>query len=255
MKRLIGAFLLPFFVLLSLPAYAVTYALLEHDGSRIIERRDWGFDVPQDTTPGTPNPYWVPIETSDPGFDPLTQVKTGPVTTIFPDKVTIVWTVRQKTAQELADDLAAVQQEQTDRLGLVGFRALYMTDARNRKFVGASPITQNQFLDNLRLLYNNGVPSPDPQSPPTIVKLDASVTIGAIAGASFTDKTFTVTGLQVNDVILGLVFPAGTLPTTVAYQPLRVSAADTLVVRFAKIATGSVTPSAPQSMSVVVWRQ
>ena len=80
------------------------------------------------------------------------------------------------------------------------------------------------------------------------------MTIGAVAGAAFTDKTFAVPGLLTTDLILSVTFTAGLAPATISYAPLRVSAADTLAVRFAKIATGSVTPPAAQAVTVLVAR-
>lgn len=52
-------------------------------------------------------PYLLPVEIVDPPFDPATQVRTGPVYNVLADKVEAVYTVRAKTAQELADEAQA----------------------------------------------------------------------------------------------------------------------------------------------------
>ncbi|MGV8838984.1 MAG: hypothetical protein ACWA6X_01630, partial [Bauldia sp.] len=51
----------------------------------------------------------LPVEVTDPPFDPATQVRTGPVLTIEATRVTRVWTVRDKTAEELAAALEAAR--------------------------------------------------------------------------------------------------------------------------------------------------
>ncbi len=89
---------------------------------------------------------------------------------------------------------------------------------------------------------------------PRIVSADVAVTIGSIAAAAFTDKTFTVPGLLTTDLLLSAYFPAGLNPATISMTPLRISAADTLICRFAKISTGAVTPPTPQTLRVVVAR-
>jgi hypothetical protein len=53
------------------------------------------------------NPAGRPVETTDPPFDPATEVREGPTITILADKVTEVFTVRAKTQEELdADQLS-----------------------------------------------------------------------------------------------------------------------------------------------------
>lgn len=52
----------------------------------------------------------VPVVDTDPPFDGATQKRIGPVITVFPDKVTRVWTVVNLTAQELAAILDAQQE-------------------------------------------------------------------------------------------------------------------------------------------------
>jgi len=60
-----------------------------------------------DTPPSLPHKTTLqilPVVTTDPPFDPDTQVRIGPIVTIEQAQVTRVWTVRTKTPQELLDD-------------------------------------------------------------------------------------------------------------------------------------------------------
>lgn len=97
-------------------ARAGEYVLL--DGQNTILQRG-GFD----TRP--PDPVgkgwrWFPVFRTDPPYDAATQVKTGPVTTIGPSDVTMVWTVRAKTAQELDD----AKGDKISAIDMATFRAL-----------------------------------------------------------------------------------------------------------------------------------
>jgi len=65
---------------------------------------------------------WVPALDTDPPFDPATQKRSGPVVTVAPDRVTRVWTVTAKTAQELSDEQDAEAVGAVD--GMKAFRAL-----------------------------------------------------------------------------------------------------------------------------------
>jgi hypothetical protein len=48
------------------------------------------------------NPYLLPLEITDPTYDPIAEIKEGPVDTVFADRVTHVFTVRAKNAGEIA---------------------------------------------------------------------------------------------------------------------------------------------------------
>jgi hypothetical protein len=187
------------------PAWAERCALI--DKGNIIEwTQTKSSECPPD--PGGKGWDWRPAPVvARPVYDPAVQVLSGPTYTVGPTEITEVWTLRDKTAQELADDKAAA--------------------------------------DSARLSQQQGT---------GILRFTASVTIGSVAGAAFTDKTFTVTGLLATDLVLGVAFPSGLTPATIGYIPLRVSADNTLIVRFFKIASGAVTPPTPQNLTVVVLR-
>jgi hypothetical protein len=91
---------------------------------------------------------WLPVTVTDPAHDSANQVKEGPVTTILPDEVTIVWTVRSKTAQELDADRSG-QVESTDR---VAFLIAFQHENRLRAIEGQPAVSQTQFRNALKAL-------------------------------------------------------------------------------------------------------
>ncbi len=86
-------------LILAPPALADPYAKVL--GGAVVEYRDFSTPPPDMTRKGF---AWLPIVITDPAFDSTTQVRTGPVTTVEALRVTRVWTVRAKTAQELDED-------------------------------------------------------------------------------------------------------------------------------------------------------
>lgn len=70
-----------------------------------IAQRATDIDSTVQTKPGW---RWIPIETTKPAYDPVTQVREGPVITVETTRVTEVWTVRAKTAGEIDADKDAV---------------------------------------------------------------------------------------------------------------------------------------------------
>lgn len=78
------------------------YALVSP--TNVIDRYSQNVNPNVQTKPGW---KWLPVEVTDPSFNDNTQIRTGPVVTVLIDKVTRVWTVRDKTSQELTDELNA----------------------------------------------------------------------------------------------------------------------------------------------------
>jgi hypothetical protein len=70
----------------------------------VVVRIEANIDPSAGTKPGY---RWLPVEDTDPSHAPATQMKTGPVVTVEAARVTRVWTVRDKTAQELAEEATA----------------------------------------------------------------------------------------------------------------------------------------------------
>lgn len=122
------------------------YALLTPDGKFRLEERDWGAVVPKDVTPGTANPYWVPVTVVDPPFNPATEVKEGPVETIAADQVTRTWTVRAKTAGELD----AEKEHRLDDFDRLTLAVAFDHENRIRALEGKAAVTAAQFRAALK---------------------------------------------------------------------------------------------------------
>lgn len=237
-------------------ANAAQYALV-NGLDEIVDSREFATTPPD--LQATEGVRWLPYVDTNPPHDPVTQVKTGPVISVGASEVTRVWTVRDKTAQELDDDRTA----EVDSLSEPAIKGMLDTHNAWRVSVSLPVITEAQFRANLKTFIGSDPPPPDTSkvailkgtgAPTTILKFSANVTIGSISAATSTDKTFTVAGLLTTDTILSVTFISGLTPTTISYTPLRVSAANMLAIRFSKISTGSVTPPANQAIEVMVAR-
>lgn len=81
---------------------------------------------------------WLPIIVTNPTYDGNTQVKEGPVVTVNATDVTRVWTVRDKTAQEL--------DEQKDREAINALRTVkpLIMALNDGSFVPGSNYTNGQ---------------------------------------------------------------------------------------------------------------
>jgi len=102
--------------------------------------------------PGKPYRKFYTTEIVNPAYDPETQVKEGP--TIEEDHVNFirrtVYTVRDKTAQELDDD----KQTKVDNLDMVALRILFNHENRLRTLEGQGQVTLNQFKNAVKALIN-----------------------------------------------------------------------------------------------------
>lgn len=88
--------------------------------------------------------------------------------------------------------------------------------------------------------------------------ITAALTPAAVATITTVEQTFTVTGLSVGD---GLNAPDQILSISkaahqagLAITGARVSAADTLKITFVNPTAGSITPTAGELYTIVVWR-
>lgn len=102
-----------------------------------------------DPTVATRPPWkWLPVQETDPAYDPAGQVKEGPVVTVFADKVTRTWAVRAKTAQELDGEKDAV----VNGMDLVLLKVAFNHENRVRVLEGKQPITLAQFKAAIKAL-------------------------------------------------------------------------------------------------------
>lgn len=92
---------------------------------------------------------WLPVEVTDPLFDPATQIKEGPVLTVFADKVTRVWTVRAKTAPELDAD----KDSMVSAMDMLAFKVLLNHENRIRALESKATVTAAQFRATLKAMF------------------------------------------------------------------------------------------------------
>lgn len=119
------------------------FALIDATG-QIREFRD--FEITPPDLFASEGVKWLPVEITDPGFDPAIELKTGPVTTILIDKVTRVWTVRALTAEELD----ARKENQIDDISFLLFELAFDHENRIRVLEAKTPITKLQFRNALK---------------------------------------------------------------------------------------------------------
>jgi hypothetical protein len=131
---------------LTAAAPGTVFALIRPDNS--IDRRDANVDPNVQTRPGW---RWLPIVVTDPGaFDPATQVKEGPFTTVEAARVTDVYSVRAKTAAELSADKDSQIAGIANVLLQIAFK--HENDIRTGRLAGQPAITVAQFKAAIKAL-------------------------------------------------------------------------------------------------------
>ncbi len=100
--------------------------------------------------PGKPYRKFYDVAKVDPAWTSATQVRTGPV--IEEDHTAeirrYVWTVRDKTAEELDADKEAT----IDRFDALGFKVMFNHENRVRALEGKAAITAAQFRSALKAM-------------------------------------------------------------------------------------------------------
>jgi hypothetical protein len=87
------------------------------DNGVIVEFRQ--FEEAPSPLAGKPYRQFLPVVVTDPPFNSATQIRTGPVLTIEATRVTRVWTVTDKTAQQILDETNARRDEAASQLDQV----------------------------------------------------------------------------------------------------------------------------------------
>lgn len=133
--------LLILFMLCASPAIAgERMALVGPDGT--VLRYDSNIDPEAQTKEGY---QWLPApEAIKPAYDSATQVLSGPTITVGKDAVTTEYTVRDKTAQELADEAEATKEDRLGNVELFVLQTLCDHESRIRVREGKSAITFDQ---------------------------------------------------------------------------------------------------------------
>lgn len=94
-----------------------------------------------------------------------------------------------------------------------------------------------------------------PPAPVNILLAPATIaSFASVAGAAFSYQNLTVPGLLATDTIVRAWFSADFAPATITYEAERVAGANSLRMRFQKISTGAVVPTANQVLNVQVSR-
>ncbi len=94
---------------------------------------------------------WLVYERVDPPYNPATEIKTGPVRVVLIDRVQDVWTVRTRTAEEIAAAADAEKEFAIDQLG-AAFKVLFNHENRVRALEGKAAITALQFRTAVKAL-------------------------------------------------------------------------------------------------------
>ncbi len=102
-----------------------------------------------DNVPVHKRALWKPVVFvgKDATFNPATQVKVGPVTTVTPTEVVDTWTVRNKTQEELAATDVELSSRIDDAIANVTGKVLFKMANSIRTLQGQAPFTPAQFRD------------------------------------------------------------------------------------------------------------
>lgn len=107
------------------------YALVNVTTEAVVDEREFNGATPPDLRERE-GVEWRPIQVTAPAFDAKTQVRTGPVRTVFADRVEDVFTVRAKTAQEISDERDSVVGEFDNVDSITRAAVLVIKDELNR---------------------------------------------------------------------------------------------------------------------------
>ena len=102
---------------------------------------------------GKPQFTFLPApKVSAPEYDPATQVLTGPTYTVGKSEVTTEWNLRDKTTQELADEVATEEDNIMLAINKVVLKALCRLENHDRASDGKATLTLKQCADLVRSL-------------------------------------------------------------------------------------------------------
>lgn len=97
--------------------------------------------------------WWRPVVViGDDAFDPLTQKKTGPVTTIEANQVVDTYSVVALTAQEISDRKDAAVSSINGAGFMPVFKAMFNLNNRVRALEGQPALTVSQFKASIKAL-------------------------------------------------------------------------------------------------------
>lgn len=125
------------------------FALIDTTNDAVLEYREYA-ERPEDPQ-GKPR-KWLPVEDTMPSYDPVKEVIEGPVVTVYPDKVTRVWTARPKTQEEITSEV----DERVSGIDEVQFALMEDLYTRLGVLGGATPTSFRDYAKGLLLKQRRG---------------------------------------------------------------------------------------------------
>lgn len=107
-------------------------------------------------------PRWLPVEVTDPAFDPVTQVRTGPVLTVLSTKVKEVYTVRSKTAGE-RNGMIDAKDAEIEAAFVARCDAPIDVDVGGETYTWHADAAARENIMGVVLMIAVGLPIPDPR--------------------------------------------------------------------------------------------
>ena len=125
------------------------YVLVEDETDTILKEVEGDREFRTGTPPDLPlKPFrWLPLEITNPDIpNRTTHLKEGPVTTVRAKKITRVWTVRPKTA----DELDTIKEEQIPHSDSIQFKTMLDVENRTLALEGKPTVTVLEYRETLK---------------------------------------------------------------------------------------------------------
>jgi hypothetical protein len=125
------------------------YVLVEDETDAILKEVEGDREFRTGTPPDLPlkSFRWLPLEVTDPDVgDHATHIKEGPVTTVKAKKVTRVWAVRPRTA----DELDAYKESQIPLSDSIQFKAMLDVENRTLALESKPAVTVDEYRETLK---------------------------------------------------------------------------------------------------------
>tara|TARA_B100002003_G_scaffold12402_1_gene10651 strand:+ start:231 stop:623 length:393 start_codon:yes stop_codon:yes gene_type:complete len=125
------------------------YVLVEDETDKILKEVEGDKEFRSGTPPDLPQkPFrWLPLEITNPDIPSrITHLKEGPVTTVRAKKITRVWTVRPKTA----DELDTIKEEQIPHSDSIQFKTMLDVENRTLALEGKPTVTVLEYRETLK---------------------------------------------------------------------------------------------------------
>ena len=125
------------------------YVLVEDETDTILKEVEGDREFRTGTPPDLPlkSFRWLPLEVTDPDVgDHATHIKEGPVTTVKAKKVTRVWAVRPRTA----DELDAYKESQIPLSDSIQFKAMLDVENRTLALESKPAVTVDEYRETLK---------------------------------------------------------------------------------------------------------